>query len=271
MQCSELVNLMKSALIGYSGFVGTTLLKQRSFDSLYRSTNIRDIEGGSFDTVVCAAASAKKWVANKNPEEDILKINGLIECLKSITCKTFILISTVDVFSHPIEIDEESEVNESGLHPYGLHRRILERFVELNFPEHLVVRLPGLVGPGLRKNVIFDLLNGNNVQSLESRSEFQFYPMINLWFDVQIALEARLKLVHLTAEPITVSEVAALGFGSSFDRVLPGTPSRYDFRTRHAGLFGTENSFYQYTKRETLQAIRGYAQSEPITVRQKAD
>ncbi|WP_240726031.1 MULTISPECIES: hypothetical protein [unclassified Escherichia] len=61
------------ALIGYSGFVGTTLLRQRRFDALYRSTNIDEIFGKTFDTVVCAAAPAQKWLANKDPADDIKK------------------------------------------------------------------------------------------------------------------------------------------------------------------------------------------------------
>ena len=58
---------MKNALIGFSGFVGSTLLKQASFNTLYRSTTISDIRGGHFDTVVCAAAPAQKWIANREP------------------------------------------------------------------------------------------------------------------------------------------------------------------------------------------------------------
>lgn len=93
---------MKQALIGFSGFVGSTLLKQASFESLYRSTNISDIEGQSFDTVVCAGAPAQNWIANREPEADRQKIDGLIAHLKTIQCKTFILIRTVDVFKNPI-------------------------------------------------------------------------------------------------------------------------------------------------------------------------
>jgi hypothetical protein len=145
---------------------------------------------------------------------------------------------------------------------------MLEVFVEQNFSNYLIVRLPGLVGPGLRKNVIFDLLNDNNTHAIDSRGVFQFYPTVNLWFDIQIALRAKLKIVHLTAEPIGVAEVAAGGFGKTFDRVLPGTAATYDMRSVHARLFGGSGA-YQYSKRETIQAIRAYAQSEPITIKAK--
>jgi len=254
------------ALIGYSGFVGSTLLKQEPFEFLYRSTNVGEIDGKSFDMVVCAGAPAQKWIANREPEADREKIEGLIAHLKSMTCKTFVLISTVDVFKSPLGVDEGDAVDESGLHAYGLNRRLLEKFVESHFSNYLIVRLPGLVGPGLRKNVIFDFLNDNNLSSIDSRGVFQFYPMVNLWHDIQIALDAGLKLVHLTAEPISVADVSTLGFGKSFNQVQANSPAVYDLRTRHAQIFGT-SGHYQYNRRETIQAVRAYAQSEPHTLK----
>jgi hypothetical protein len=257
---------MNNALIGFSGYVGSTLLKQAPFESLYRSTNIGEIGGKSFDAVVCAGAPAQKWIANREPEADLKKIEGLIAHLKSMTCKTFVLISTVDVFKNPLGVDEDTSIDEEGLHAYGLHRRLLEKFVESHFPRYLIVRLPGLVGPGLRKNVIFDFLNDNNLHAIDSRGVFQFYPLVNLWYDIQVALDAGLKLIHLTAEPVSVADVSMQGFGKPFEQVQANSPAVYDMRTRHAQIFGT-SGHYQYSRRETIQAVRAYAQSEPRTLK----
>lgn len=256
---------MANALVGFSGFVGSTLLRQAPFESLYRSTNIDEIDGRSFDTVVCAGASAQKWIANRNPEADRQKIEGLIAHLGTIRCQTFILISTVDVFKNPMGVDEETPVEKSGHHAYGQNRRRLEEFVESHFPRHLIIRLPGLVGPGLRKNVIFDFFNENNLDAIESRAVFQFYPMVNLWYDIRIALHANLKLVHLTAEPISAAGVSLRGFGRLFEHTLENTPAAYDMRTRHASIFGASGD-YQYSARETIQSVRAYAQSEPLKI-----
>ena len=261
---------MGNALIGFSGFVGGTLLKSAFFDSLYRSTNIDTINGKLFDDVVCAGAPAQKWVANRDPDGDQRKIDALITHLKTIQCKRFILISTIDVFRDSKGVDEKTIVDESGLHAYGLHRRFLEKFVESQFPNHLIVRLPGLVGPGLRKNVIFDFLNENNLHTVDSESVFQFYPMVNLWYDIQTALNAGLKLVHLTAEPISVADVAKKGFGKVFDNVLSNAPSMYDMRTIYAKEFGVMGH-YQYTARETILAIRAYAQSESLAIQPESE
>ena len=257
-------SLMADVLIGHSGFVGGTLLRQRAFDELYRSTNIARIRRRSFDTVVCAGAPAQKWLANSEPEADLARIENLIDHLGTIRCNRLILISTVDVFANPRGVDEQTPIDESALSPYGLHRRRLELFVESSFPTHLIIRLPGLVGPGLRKNVIFDLLNGN-LDAVESRAVFQFYPTVNLWHDMSAALDADLRLVHLTAAPVSVSDVSREGLGREFDQTLPGDPVAYDMRSLYVETFGAIGR-YQYTSRETFQAIRSYMQSEPRTV-----
>lgn len=266
-----IVIILKSrkALIGDSGYVGTTLRRQTDFQCCYRSNNISEIAGKNFENVVCSAAPAQKWIANREPNADRQNIESLIAHLKTVTCKTFILISTVDVFNNPIGVDEYTPVDEEGLHAYGLHRRLLEKFVEGHFPTCLIVRLPGLVGPGLRKNVIFDLLNDNNLKAIDSRGIFQFYPMVNLWWDIQTALHAGLKLVHLTGEPLSVADVSEQGFGKPFRQPTANNPAIYDLRTRHATVFGATGN-YQYSRRETIQAVRAYAQSEPRAVKTQA-
>lgn len=223
-----------------------------------------EIAGQRFELIVCAGAPAQKWIANREPEADRRNIERLIGHLKTIQCQTFVLISTVDVFKTPLGVTEDTPVDESGLPPYGRHRHYLETFVASQFARPLIVRLPGLVGPGLRKNVIFDFLNENNLAAIDSRSVFQFYPMVNLWYDIQTALRERLSRVHLAAEPISVAEVARDGFGRVFEHILPDPPAHYDFQSNHAERFGGHGA-YQYNKRETLQAIRTYAQSESVT------
>lgn len=253
--------MTEDALIGYSGFVGQTLNRQSSFKHQFRSTNAHEIGTTPYDTVYCCAAPAKKWLANKEPEADRRTIDQLISHLDRITCKTFVLISTVDVFKTPIGVDESSPVHETGLHAYGLHRLILEKFVAEKFERHLIVRLPGLVGPGLSKNVLFDFLNDNNLHAIDHQGLFQFYPMVNLWYDIQAALNAGLSLVHLCAEPVSVREVAEQGFNRHFDQIVSDSPARYEMRSLYAHLSQATGP-YQYSRKESLLAIRAYAQSE---------
>ncbi|MGF6695317.1 nucleoside-diphosphate-sugar epimerase [Metapseudomonas resinovorans] len=254
-----------NALIGHSGFVGSSLLEQTSFDHLYRSTDIAEIRGQRFDTLVCAGAPGHKWLANREPDVDQANIERLMENLVHVRCNRFVLISTVDVFQTPVGVDECSPVDESRLSPYGLHRRQLERFVQEQFPAQLTLRLPGLVGPRLRKNLIFDMLNRRDLRNVDSRGQFQFYPVTNLWRDIQVAQAARLQLVHLAVEPISVTQIAQSGFSLTFRNQLDAAPVQYDMQSRHADIFGARGR-YQYGAKESLQAIIDYARSEPLSL-----
>lgn len=251
----------KKALIGYSGFVGSTLLKQLDFNELYRSTNIEDIRDKSFDMVVCAGAPAIKWLANENPEQDKQSIEKLVLSLSTIKCNKFILISTVDIFKNPTQVSESTPIDISKLHPYGLHRYELEEFVKANFSNYLIIRLPGLIGPGLKKNIIYDFLNENNLNAIDSRGVFQFYPMVNLWSDIQVAIKNNCNLLHLTAEPLSVCDIAKECFNISFENKLINTPANYDFQTEFSHFYNSERP-YQYSRKEVLLAIRSYVQSE---------
>ena len=88
------------ALIGHSGFVGTTLLRQRGFDALFRAADIDGVAGRAFGTVICAAAPAQKWIAERDPDADRLNIGKLADHLDTLQAERFVLISTVD----PLEL-----------------------------------------------------------------------------------------------------------------------------------------------------------------------
>jgi hypothetical protein len=59
-----------------------------------------------------------------------------------------------------------------------------------------------------------------------------------------------------------VSEVSEDGFGISFENHVLDHPLTYDFQTAYAAQMGGTGR-YTYSKRETLQAVRAYAQTEP--------
>jgi nucleoside-diphosphate-sugar epimerase len=249
-----------AALIGHTGFVGGNLLAQRPFDGLYNSSNIEEIAGRSFDLIVCAGAPAEKWKANADPARDLANIERLAAAATRALAGRFVLLSTVDVFGTPVGVDEESPVSTESLHSYGRDRRLLEELISAHF-DTTIVRLPGLYGPGLKKNVIFDFLHDNDVQKIDSRGVFQFYDTTRLWSDVEIAMQNRLPLVHLSTEPVSVAAVVRAGFGVEFDNRVAANPARYDMRTRHAALFGAEGPYIENSAR-VLERIAAYVARE---------
>lgn len=150
---------MKSALIGYTGFVGGNLQLQYEFDDKYNSKNINDMIGKSYDFCVCAGVKAQKWPANQNPEKDWADIQALIDVLKTTNIKRFVLISTVDVYSQTEGADEDTSTQIEKLQAYGLNRYKLEEWVKQNYRDYLIIRLPGLFGQNIKKNFIHDILH----------------------------------------------------------------------------------------------------------------
>ena len=111
---------MDNALIGYTGFLGSNLKKQNDFNFFYNSKNINEIKNKSFDLIVCCAPNAEKWLATKEPLKDLNNIKNLIENLNNVICKKFILLSTVDVFYNPIDVNENTLIDEKKLNPMVL-------------------------------------------------------------------------------------------------------------------------------------------------------
>lgn len=247
-------------LIGHTGFVGSNLARQARFDATFNSSNIKSITGQEFDLLVVAGVRAEKWIANANPEQDKAGIDRLLLAIEATKAKQVILISTVDVFAPPTDVDESTPVTIDGLHAYGKHRYELERVLADRF-DTLVARLPGLYGPGIKKNVIHDFLKNHETHKIDSRGVFQFYGLHRLWRDLEVALQNRLSLIHLPPEPVSVEEVARVAFGREFTNHVVATPARYDIRTRHADLLGGVGQYIEPRQAE-LEGIRLFADHE---------
>ena len=253
---------MNSAIVGYSGFVGSNLVSSHEFTDKYKSSNIADIQGKHYDLVVFAAAKAEKWRINQDPASDLQHISQLEDVLRSFSTDQLVLISTVDVYANPIDVDERTVVKVDGLHAYGRHRYRLEQFALQQHPSVLVMRLPGLFGRGIKKNVIFDLLNENNLSAIHRAGRFQYYALQHLWSDIQTALAHRLNLLNVATEPIRTDEVAKACFGTDFSNEPPeSTPGSYDMRSVHANLFGG-NDGYLYSKKQVLAELRDFVIEE---------
>lgn len=149
---------MKS-LVGYTGFVGSNLCSKENFDGLYDSKNVQTAYGTNPDLLVYSGVPAQKFIANQFPEEDFKIIENAIENIKKINPKKIILISTIDIYKNPINVDEDSIIETENLQPYGKNRYYLEQWVKNNYEDYLIVHLPGLYGKNIKKNFIYDLIH----------------------------------------------------------------------------------------------------------------
>ena len=148
-----------NALVGCTGFVGSNLYTPERFGAAYHSTDIDRAFGTRPDLLVYAGVRAEKYLANSNPAADLENILQAERNVEKIAPKKLVLISTVDVLRQPAGADETFPAEPEGLHPYGANRLRLEQWVRENYPDALILRLPGLFGKNLKKNFIYDYIH----------------------------------------------------------------------------------------------------------------
>jgi hypothetical protein len=243
------------ALVGHTGFVGGNLIRQHDFTARYNSANIGEIAGRHFDTLVFSGAQAKKWWANQNPQQDWAGIQRALDAMVGVTADRVILISTIDVVPQVAGADEGFDCGSLPTHPYGENRLRLEAAMRTKFSTVITVRLPALSGWDLRKNILYDLVHDNMVDRIDPASRFQFYDLYRLWGDIETASNTGLKLVHLVTEPVLTGDIVGRFFpGTTVGETPSSGSASYDFRTRHAAVFGGSGG-YIYDAGEVMRRI----------------
>lgn len=248
---------MSSALIGYTGFVGGLLAARGRFDLLIHRANLDLLRHRSLDRIVCAGLPAAKWIANREPDADHANMRLLCDTLRSVATRSFVLISTIDVYPRTRDADEEFDCSGEPNHPYGGHRLEFEHFVRERFPQALIVRLPALFGPRLRKNVLFDLLTANQLEKVNPASSFQWYPLERLPQDLERAQRQELRLVNLFTEPLATGTIIDRCFPDAQVGAEAQPAVHYDLHTRYAPVFGGTGR-YVMSAAATLDAIGSF-------------
>lgn len=249
------------ALIGSSGFVGGTLDRQFSFDLKYRRSNVEELVADRPATVVCAGAPAAKWQANQEPEADLENLYRLMKVLSAGSIERLILISTVDIYPSPTDVDELTPIAPAANHAYGRNRYYLEMFARETCDDTTIVRLPALFGTGLKKNFIFDLLHQRDEQFTHRDSSFQFYDLSRLWQDIETAIEARISLVNFATEPVAARKVASHVFGVDYTYETAAAPVRYDIRTVHSSAYGRDDGYIRSAD-EVISDLQAFVAGE---------
>lgn len=251
---------MTRALIGHTGFVGSNLAAQQNFTHLYNSKNFKEMAGQNFDEVVCAGVQAVKWWANQNPEEDWAGITPLLDVLDHVNTNRFTLISTVDVYKTPVGVNEDTPIETDGLHAYGTHRWRVEQRIRDRFEDHRILRLTGLYGNGLKKNLIHDVLTGGNIDGFDARSAFQFYNLNRISADVNTAANAPIGTYNLAVAPVTVAGVVETLTGTPYEHQTDAGPFFYDMQSNALSPWGIDGPYLEDVD-TSLAGIKAYGTS----------
>lgn len=145
-------------LVGKTGFVGANLWASGAFSEGWSSKDIQNAYGLKPDVLVYAGVRAEKYLANHDAEADWKQVHTAIDNIHAIGPKQLVLISTVDVYPRPQNVDEDSAISMNDLQPYGRNRYRLEQVIRQDYEDALIVRLPALYGRNIKKNFIYDML-----------------------------------------------------------------------------------------------------------------
>lgn len=220
------------AIIGNSGFIGSNLSSFLIADG-FNTSNIKDINYKNYQTIYCCAPGAEKWKINKEPDKDLENIKELIEVIKNTNCNRFVLFSTIDVNTYKDPVS------------YGSNRLFFENKIKEIYPDVSILRLPGLFGPNLKKNYIFDLQN-NRFDFVNLNSSFQW---LNINKAIKYSLTSKPGIHELYTEPIETLEIVNRFFPKMIEKCV--TKNRIDYNI-------VPKSGYFQRKEEVIKELESY-------------
>lgn len=170
-------------IVGGWGLTGSAVMRHCEANGfeyrILRRDNYQNYLGKKCDVLVYANGNALKWKANENPHFDFhASLATTAEYVHNIRYGKYIHFSTVDVYSDKASLEgtsEDATINPVELDFYGFHKFMAEEYVRKFIPDdHLILRLPGLVGPGLQKNPVYDFLNAEKKVMISADSILNF-------------------------------------------------------------------------------------------------
>lgn len=168
-------------ILGGKGFVGSAFVrfckkKNLEFEIIDRQ-NYDLFKGTKCDILINANGNSSKILAIKEPSKDFeATVTSVQKSIDDFNFKKYILLSSCDVYpdcSSPNFTNEHSNLDASKQTTYGSHKHKAEQYVIQKVTDWLIIRMGGMVGYGLKKNAIFDILHGGPIW-LDPQSELQF-------------------------------------------------------------------------------------------------
>lgn len=254
---------MSKCIVGYSGFVGGNLLLKYKFDYLFNSKNFNDAINLNIDTMYFCGIPAIKWYANLNPEEDTKIINNIQNILKTMKINKFILISTIDIYDEINKNIDEDYICNINNHTYGKNRYLFENFIQKTFTNYYIIRLPALFGYGLKKNILYDLINNNQVDKISINTSYQWYSLNWLANDIEKMIDNNIRICNFFTEPIETKNIITY-FNNPIE-IYGGLQNiTYNLKTKYSKIFNCNIDGYIRKKEDVEYEILQYINYENI-------
>lgn len=245
-------------LVGNTGFVGKNLKENIKFEYEFNSTNIEKIiECPSGCDVYLSCLPATKWKVNQNIYDDIKNIISILGFIRKNNYNNVYLMSTIDVYSDsPLEVDEDYTPNFSSLN-YGSNRLLFEYSLKqvIDCKNLYIFRLPALFGKSLKKNVIFDLINDNQLEKINLNSYYQWYDLNDLANHIKQFSSFDGGVFNLFTEPVYTYDLVQIFFPNKKIGYL-GDIINYNYKTKY------HKTGYVYDVQESLDKIKNFLMGE---------
>lgn len=191
---------MRIGLVGTTGFIGNNLLEALRKEHEVHEITRENLDWAmtkmrSYNTVINAAGQAAKFQAEKDPIHDLrANIELLYQIKRNLEFDKFIHISSIDAYGDGI---------------YGLHKGFAEDVVRRIMPKHTILRCGSVIGPGLKKGVVYDMINNLPIR-VSSNSKLQLITTSAIAEAVNNSLKFNSGTVLCAGIPIFIEDMAKL-------------------------------------------------------------
>lgn len=250
-------------IVGGKGLTGSSIVKQAQKKNLpfaiIQKENREAFWGRHCDILIFANGNALKGKANLDPLFDFnASVGSVAEYVHKIDYGLFVFLSTVDVYdqkSSEAATRECQVIRPESLDPYGFHKWMAENYVRHFCKNHLIFRLAGLVGEGLRKNPVYDFVHAEKKVVISPESLLNFVP-------TRLVAEAVFKIVETgirneTFNVASKNSIRMSDIGKIFPRPSPFAPpplplQNYQIHTgkiqRHVALTTSQEAVREYVE-----------------------
>lgn len=204
---------MKTCIVvGAKGFIGSAIAAEATARGYALTAvdidNYAEHQSQEADLLINAAGNSRKFIDNQDPVRGYdLSVTSVMNMLHDFHYKFYIHLSSGAVYpseGDPRHNSENTPLDPAQMTRYGFHKWLAEQLVRHYAPQHLILRLGGFVGPGLRKNAVYDVLTGRPL-FVHPDSEFQYMntpDLARLLFDLYDAPPPPDSLLNLSSRGV---------------------------------------------------------------------
>jgi hypothetical protein len=122
----------------------------------------------------------------------------------------------------------------------------------------------------MKKGILFDLINNNNIENICLQDEYQFYDLSNINIDIEYCVLNNISLLNLFSEPVQVKDMIdncfagcnieedVINYNNKTIKLVKRIPKKYDICTKYT------NSQYIYDKSQSLTNIINFLNNNKI-------